>query len=72
MDPSKTVRLQDILKVVEDYFDIRTLHPCGGSLLKFLLHGIAGNFRQEDPVPMRLLQMQFNIEDRLIKAEVLR
>ncbi|MBA4143710.1 MAG: class I SAM-dependent methyltransferase [Nitrosospira sp.] len=72
VDPSEAVRSQDILKVVEDYFDIHTLNPCGGSLLQFLLHGIAGNFRQEDPNSIRILQMLFDIEDGLIESGVLK
>jgi SAM-dependent methyltransferase len=71
-DPSEAVRSQDILKVVEDYFDIQTINACGGSLLQFLLHGIAGNFRQEDPDSMRILQMLFDIEDGLIESRVLK
>lgn len=71
-DPSEAVRSQDILNVVNDYFDIKTINPCGGSLLQFLLHGIAGNFRQEDPHSMRLLQMLFDIEDGLIESEALK
>lgn len=71
-DPSEAVRSQDILKVVEDYFDIRALNPCGGSLLQFLLHGIAGNFRQEDPDSMRILRMLFDIEDGLIESGALK
>jgi hypothetical protein len=49
VDPSEAVRSQDILKVVEDYFEFRVLNSCGGSLLQFLLHGIAGNFTPENP-----------------------
>ena len=71
-DPSEAVRSQDILKVVEDYFDIQTINPCGGSLLQFLLHGIAGNFRQEDSDSTRILQMLFDIEDGLIESGVLK
>jgi SAM-dependent methyltransferase len=71
-DPSEAVRSQDILEVVGDYFDIETINPCGGSLLQFLLHGIAGNFRQEDPHSMRILQMLFDIEDGLIESGVLK
>jgi hypothetical protein len=60
------------LKVVNDYFDIQTINPCGGSLLQFLLHGIAGNFRLEDPHSMRILQMLFDIEDGLIDSGALK
>lgn len=71
VDPTEAVRSEDILKVVGDYFNIRTCNPCGGSLLQFLLHGIAGNFREEDPGSMRILKMLFDIEDALIDPEIL-
>jgi SAM-dependent methyltransferase len=71
-DPSEAVRSEDILKVVNGYFDIQTINPCGGSLLQFLLHGIAGNFRLEDPHSMRILQMLFDIEDGLIDSGALK
>lgn len=72
VDPSEAVRSQDILKVVEDYFEFRVLNPCGGSLLQFLLHGIAGNFTSEDPASMRILRMLFDIEDGLIESGTLK
>jgi SAM-dependent methyltransferase len=71
-DPSEAVRSQDILKVVEDYFEFRTVNSCGGSLLQFLLHGIAGNFTPEDPASMRILRMLFDIEDGLIESGALK
>jgi SAM-dependent methyltransferase len=71
-DPSEAVRSQDILKVVEDHFEFRMLNPCGGSLLQFLLHGIAGNFTPEDPASMRILRMLFDIEDGLIESGALK
>lgn len=71
VDPSEAVRSADILRVVDAHFEIRALNPCGGSLLQFLLHGIAGNFRQDDPHSMRILQMLFDIEDGLIESGAL-
>jgi len=66
VDPSEAIRSQDILKVVAGHFDIVACNPCGGSILQFLLHGIAGNFRQEDPASMALLQRLMDEEDRLL------
>lgn len=68
VDPSEAVRSQDILSVVRDHFEILALNACGGSLLQFLLHGIAGNFKEDDPRSMRILQMLFDIEDALIDS----
>lgn len=71
VDPSEAVRSAEILAVVGDLFEIRALNRCGGSLLQFLLHGIAGNFREDDPESMRILQMLFDIEDGLIESGTL-
>ena len=48
VDPSESVRSADILSVLAMYFDIVALNRCGGTLLQFLLSGIAGNFREDD------------------------
>jgi 2-polyprenyl-3-methyl-5-hydroxy-6-metoxy-1,4-benzoquinol methylase len=67
-DPSEAVRSSEIIPLMREYFDIVTINPMGGSILQFLLSGIAGNFRGDDPASMKLLEMLFNIEDTL--AEV--
>lgn len=67
-DPSEAVRSQDILPVVNKFFDIVTINKCGGSILQFLLSGIAGNFRQSDPQSMLILNMLLNIENTLIDS----
>lgn len=67
-DPSEAVRSQDILPVVNDLFDIVTINQCGGSLLQFLLSGIAGNFKPSDPQSMLILNMLINIEDALVDS----
>lgn len=72
VDPSEAVRSADILRVVEEHFDIRALNLCGGTLLQFLLHGIAGNFKQDNPQSLRVLQMLFDIEDGLIESGTLK
>lgn len=66
MDPSEAIRSQEILAVVGRYFDICALNACGGSILQFLLHGIAGNFKENDERAMKILDMLFAIEDSLI------
>ena len=72
VDPSEAVRSADILRVVGEHFDIRALNRCGGSLLQFLMHGIAGNFRDDNPQSLRELQMLFDIEDGLIESDTLK
>lgn len=68
VDPSEAVRSQDILPVLGEHFDFKAHNRTGGSLLQFALHGIAGNFREERPDSMRILQMLFDIEDGLIDS----
>ena len=63
---SESVRSQDILPVLSRYFEIVALNKCGGTLLQFLLSGIAGNFQEDDPSSMKVLEMLFTIEDALI------
>jgi GT2 family glycosyltransferase/SAM-dependent methyltransferase len=67
-DPTEAVRSADILSVVPDYFDIVFRRETGGTLLQFLLHGIAGNFREDDPESLRILRMLFEIEDALLET----
>lgn len=66
VDPSEAVRSSDILPVLSQHFNIVEQRDLGGTLLHFLLHGIAGNFVEEDPDSMKLLDLLFNIEDVLI------
>jgi SAM-dependent methyltransferase len=68
VDPSEAVRSSEILEIVKEYFDIVVKNDTGGTILQFLLAGIAGNFRSDDPDSMSTLQMLFTIEDTLIKV----
>jgi 2-polyprenyl-3-methyl-5-hydroxy-6-metoxy-1,4-benzoquinol methylase len=67
-DPSEAVRSSEILKVVHERLDVVVQHDIGGTLLQFLLHGIAGNFRSDDPGSLAILDMLFRIEDALIDS----
>ncbi len=67
-DPSEAVRSADILDVVGQYFDIVEHNPAGGTILQFLLHGIAGNFRLDDEESMDVLDNLLRIEHCLIQA----
>jgi GT2 family glycosyltransferase/SAM-dependent methyltransferase len=67
-DPTEAVRSADILSVVADYFEIVSRRETGGTLLQFLLHGIAGNFHEGDPESLRVLRMLFEIEDALLET----
>ena len=70
-DPSEAIRSQDIIPVVSRYFEIVALNKCGGTLLQFLLSEIAGNFHEDDPSSMKVLEMLFTIEDALIESGTL-
>ncbi len=65
-DPSEAVRASEILPIVRSAFDIVTLNPCGGAILQFLLSGIAGHFREEDPAAMAYLDTLMRFEDALM------
>jgi 2-polyprenyl-3-methyl-5-hydroxy-6-metoxy-1,4-benzoquinol methylase len=67
-DPSEAVRSSDIMSTVEKHFNVVAENPCGGTLLQFLMHGIAGNFRTDDPKSIAILEMLFTIEETLIQA----
>ena len=66
VDPSEAIRSADIMRVVGHYFDIVECNPAGGTVLHFLLHGIAGNFRPESPESMEVLDMLIRIERALV------
>lgn len=67
-DPSEAIRSGDIIRVLAQDFEIVEANPAGGTLLQFLLSGIAGNFRNEDPGSMRILEMLQAVEDALIDS----
>jgi len=66
-DPSEAVRSDEIMPVLQQYFEIVEYNEMGGSILQFLLSGIAGNFRSDSSDSMKLLSMLFAIEDTLIE-----
>jgi 2-polyprenyl-3-methyl-5-hydroxy-6-metoxy-1,4-benzoquinol methylase len=65
-DPSEAVRSKDVLRVVEQYFDIHMLNDGGGTVLQYLLAGIAGNFTDDDPDAHTILDMLIHIEEALV------
>lgn len=71
VDPSEAIRSQDIRRVLADHFVEHAFNPCGGNILQFALHGIAGNFVESDPRSMELLRMLFDIEDTLLQNRFL-
>ena len=65
-DPSESVRSSEIPRVIAERFNVLVHNKAGGTLLQYLLHGIAGNFRSDDPDSLIVLDMLFRIEDALI------
>jgi SAM-dependent methyltransferase len=68
-DPSEAVRSADIPRVLERDFEQLERNDAGGTLLQFVLNGIAGNFRSDDPESMRVLAMLLAIEDTLMDVQ---
>jgi SAM-dependent methyltransferase len=68
VDPSEAVRSADIVPELRSRFEICCERKAGGTILQFLLAGIAGNFRTADPESIRILEMLFEIEDSLIEV----
>ncbi len=66
-DPSEAVRSVEIMGILQQYFNIIEYNEMGGTILQFLLSGIAGNFRSDSSDSMKLLRMLFTIEDILIE-----
>lgn len=66
VDPSEAVRSAEIVPLLQRDFHVIELKPLGGSILQFLLAGIAGNLDNE--AGERLLQLFFAIEDTLMET----
>ena len=67
-DPSEAVRSGEIMAVLQRSFRTEVERPLGGTLLQFVLSGIAGNFRADDPGSIAVLEMLFAIEDALMET----
>ncbi len=68
VDPSEAVRSNEILPAIGERFDVIVRNDCGGSILQFLLSGLAGNFRHDDPPSMRMLDALMAYEDALVDS----
>lgn len=68
-DPSEAVRSDEILSVIQQYFEIIEMKDLGGNILQFLLSNIAGNFTEEDQLSQALLRMVMTIEETLLYCD---
>jgi ubiquinone/menaquinone biosynthesis C-methylase UbiE len=67
VDPSEAIRSEEILRVLQEDFQIVEERGWGGNVLQFLLADITGNF-SEDAQSQALLRMLINIEDTMLQC----
>jgi SAM-dependent methyltransferase len=71
VDPSESVRSDEIMALVEERFEIVYKADFGGTLLQFVLSDIAGNFDPADSRDVALIDLICLYEDTLIEQGVL-
>lgn len=67
-DPSEGIRSEEILHVLQQYFEIVEIRNLGGHLVPAVLEDIAVNFKQATAQDTALIRMLFGIEDALIQT----
>lgn len=68
VDPSEAIHSEEIVDALKRHFQIKEFNFAGGTLMQFMLDGIAGNFRETDAESMKVLELIFNIEDTLVES----
>jgi SAM-dependent methyltransferase len=71
VDPSESVRSDEIMGLIEERFEIVYRADFGGTLLQFVLADIAGNFDPADPKDVALIDLACLYEQTLIDEGVL-
>ena len=71
VDPSESIRSDEIMSLIEERFEIVYRADFGGTLLQFVLSDIAGNFDPEDPKDMAMIDLVCLYEKTLIDQGVL-
>jgi SAM-dependent methyltransferase len=71
VDPSESIRSDEISELLRARFDIRYRADFGGTINQFLLADIAANFRDDDPKDVALLDLISLLEEVLVAEEVL-
>jgi 2-polyprenyl-3-methyl-5-hydroxy-6-metoxy-1,4-benzoquinol methylase len=71
VDPSESIRSDEIVATLESRFDVLYRADFGGTLLQFLLADIAANFRLDDPRDVALLDLMTLFEEVLVAERVL-
>lgn len=52
------------MRVLQEYFQIVEKRDWGGNIVQFLLHGIAGNFSDDDPQSQELVRIFCKLKQR--------
>lgn len=71
VDPSESIRSDEIMGLIEERFDIVYKADFGGTLLQFVFADIAGNFDPADPRDVALVDLICLYEETLIEHGVL-
>lgn len=71
VDPSESVRSDEIMRLIEERFEIVFRADFGGTLLQFVLSDIAGNFDPADPRDVAMIDLVCLYEKTLIDKGVL-
>jgi hypothetical protein len=60
----QAIRSVDKMRVLQEYFQIVEKRDWGGNIVQFLLHGIAGNFSDDDPQSQELVRIFCKLKQR--------
>ena len=71
VDPSESIRSDEIMGLIEERFEIVYKADFGGTLLQFVFADIAGNFDPADPRDVALVDLICLYEETLIEHDVL-
>ena len=71
VDPSESIRSDEIPELLRSRFDVVYRADFGGTLHQFLLADIAANFEEDDPKDVALLDLMSLLEEVLVAERVL-
>jgi SAM-dependent methyltransferase len=67
-DPTEAVRSEEIIKILNNYFDLIEKKDWGGNILHYLMGGIVGNFHENDEEAQSFLKLLIGIEDTFLET----
>ena len=71
VDPSESIRSDEILELLRSRFDVHYHADYGGTVNQFLLADIAANFHDDDPKDVAILDLVSLIEELLVNERIL-